>query len=284
MTSYKSCPKCHQFEFKISDKHHGNRYEEHVKKCTGRDNERKISLNSSIPIVPHIQKNKTYQYLMTNRLQHLFEPTEYFMCFDLETTERRVYTAEKLKGTTIIADIIPITIAVGYCSKNFLLTSYSDIRCGNNFLHDIIIEMFENAKIIAENNKYSNPDIPYNHNEVPVLGFNSAKFDLNLMINELSNDDWAIQPDSLMMGGVSSFRKIKVKHSKSDIVLVFLDAKNFVEGGSLADFVRTFGKGESKGMFPYEAFDYDNYNEYLINTHPSSIKDFKSFLRKTDAT
>jgi hypothetical protein len=31
MTGYKSCPKCHQFEFKISDKHHGNRYGEHVK-------------------------------------------------------------------------------------------------------------------------------------------------------------------------------------------------------------------------------------------------------------
>jgi hypothetical protein len=117
------------------------------------------------------------------------------MCFDLETTERKVYTAEKLKGTAIIAGIIAITIAVSYCSKNEIKTSYSDIRSGNNFLHNILSEMFENAKIISENNKYENDEIPYNHNEVPVLGFNSAKFDLNLMIKELDNDDWQIQPD-----------------------------------------------------------------------------------------
>jgi hypothetical protein len=86
------------------------------------------------------------------------------------------------------------------------------------------------------------------------------------------------------MGGVSSFREIKVKHSKSDIILVFLDVKNFVEGGSLADFVKTFGKGESEGMFPYEVFDYDKYNEYSSSTEPSPIRDFDSFLRRTNAT
>jgi di/tripeptidase len=87
-----------------------------------------------------------------------------------------------------------------------------------------------------------------------------------------------------MMGGVSSFKKIKVKHSTSDIILVFMDVNNFIEGGSLADFVKTFENGESKGMFPYEAFNFDNYEEYLNSTEPSPIKDFDSFLRRTEAT
>jgi hypothetical protein len=60
------------------------------------------------------------------------------------------------------------------------------------------------------------------------------------MILELNTKDWEIQPDSLMMGGVLSFRKIKVKHNTSNIILVFMDARNFVEGGSLSDFVKTF--------------------------------------------
>jgi hypothetical protein len=52
----------------------------------------------------------------------------------------------------------------------------------------------------------------------------------------------------------------------------------------LAKFVKTFGKGESKGMFPYEAFDYNHYDEYLNSIDPSPIKDFDSFLRRSQAT
>ncbi|GHU19882.1 hypothetical protein FACS189472_10310 [Alphaproteobacteria bacterium] len=128
-------------------------------------------------------------------------------------------------------------------------------------------------------------DIPYNWREVPILGFNSAKFDLNLILPELNCKEWKIMSDGLMIGGVSSFKKIRVKHEKTGIILAFLNARNFVEGGSLAQFVTNFGNGEmSKGMFPYEAFNSTNYMEYLNQTEPSPIEDFRSELNRTGAT
>jgi hypothetical protein len=147
VTSHKSYPKGHQFEFKITNKHLGSRFNEHVKKC-------KVSLNSSTLFVPHIQKNETYQYLLAHRKQELFKITDYFMCFDLETTEQKTYDLKLFEPTGILSEIIPITIAVSYHSKSELKTDYSDIRSGNDFIHQILSIMFEKAKIISEDNMY----------------------------------------------------------------------------------------------------------------------------------
>jgi hypothetical protein len=88
-----------------------------------------------------------------------------------------------------------------------------------------------------------------------------------------------------MIGGVSTFKKIRVKHVKSGIILVFLDAKNFIAGGSLADCVKNFGDGkESKSMMAYEAFDITNYESILNSTEPFTKEQFRSILRKTHIT
>jgi hypothetical protein len=191
---------------------------------------------------------------------------------------------------------------------------YNDARSGQDFIHNVIAQMFERGKLIAEDNAYPENlaaeylrkqadvekdsdkkkallegaekiDIPYNWKEVPVLGFNSSKFDLNLILKFLDCKNWHVCDEGLMIGGVSAFKKIRVKHVKSGIILVFLDAKNFVAGGSLADFVKNFGDGkESKSMMAYEAFDITNYEKILNSTEPFTKEQFKSVLRKSPIT
>jgi hypothetical protein len=124
-------------------------------------------------------------------------------------------------------------------------------------------------------------DVPYEWWKVPILGYNSSKFDLNLILKELNCKEWTILPNELMVGSISTFQKIEVEHNKSGIVLVFLDAKNFVVGGSLADFVKDFGNGlVSKSQFAYEAVNSENYDEILRSTEPFTREQFYSMLRR----
>jgi hypothetical protein len=114
-----------------------------------------------------------------------------------------------------------------------------------------------------------------------VFGFSSSKFDMNLLNKYLNSDDgensWHIMEEGLTNGGVSKFQKVKVKHDKTGIVLVFLDAKRFVESGSLADNVRSFGTGgEMKGMCPYEKID----KKYVMSTEIFPLEDFYSELKR----
>ena len=73
------------------------------------------------------------------------------------------------------------------------MTPFTDlVRNGQNLLHDMLAEMFERARGIAEDNKYNDEEIDKicNWRKVPVVGFNSAKFDLNLILSELECDEW----------------------------------------------------------------------------------------------
>ncbi|GHU20241.1 hypothetical protein FACS189472_11250 [Alphaproteobacteria bacterium] len=218
--------------------------------------------------------------------------------------------------TTYDANLFTLSIAAAFHGKKkhhpkgFYDPIYYDVFDGKDFVHKALEKIFEVAKGIAEDNMYPQNreaerlrkkakittdkdlkekllkkadeiDIPYNWKEVPMLGYNSSKFDLNFIIKNLHCNDWKINEKELMIGGVSSFKKIIVTNVKSGIALAFIDAKNFVAGGTLAKFVKTFGKKgqEAKGMFPYEAFNSENYEEYLSECEPSPIEDFKSTIR-----
>jgi hypothetical protein len=78
---------------------------------------------------------------------------------------------------------------------------------------------------------------------------------------------------------------IKVRHNTTHIVVVFKDVLNFISGGTLAEFVKCFGNGQSsKGVFPYESFNTSNYQSVLDSTIVFPRSDFHSFLKNTDMT
>ena len=109
--------------------------------------------------------------------------------------------------------------------------------------------------------------------EVPVLGFNSAKYDINLMKTEMvqllhldEKDDYFVvkKNNSYMCLSDKSFR--------------FLDISNFLAPGcSYSKFLKAFEIEESKFYFPYEWFDDKSKLEW---TCVPEVGDFYSSLKR----
>ena len=91
-------------------------------------------------------------------------------------------------------------------------------------------------------------------NVLPVFGFNSAKYDLNLiksyLLPNLFNER-DIEPTAIKKA--NHFFSFKV----SDVQL--MDTMNFLCGAtSLDSFFKAYKTSETKGFFPHERFDHPN--------------------------
>ena len=123
---------------------------------------------------------------------------------------------------------------------------------------------------------------------LPVFGFNSGKYDLNLikryLIPHLLNDK-AVTPTVIKKA--NQFVSFKF----GDVQ--FLDIVNFLVGASTLDsFLKAYQSEETKGCFPYEWFDspskldcshlppYDSFFGRLKNLNPLE-KDFAQFEKLT---
>ncbi|KAA6312975.1 MAG: hypothetical protein EZS28_055833, partial [Streblomastix strix] len=148
-----------------------------MKKCQKNDGKivKKVFLEKfAKPFVPHILSNKTYKYLLANNLTHLFKPTRYYITYDIETLEKKVN--EKFGDSSqVTATLIPYAIASTVKLASGIHSFYYDIRT-EDFLDKWLQQLFEEAKQVKKDNKYIDETIPQ-YFEVPVIGFNSAKFD-----------------------------------------------------------------------------------------------------------
>ncbi|KAA6361899.1 MAG: hypothetical protein EZS28_042574, partial [Streblomastix strix] len=118
-----------------------------------------------------------------------------------------------------------------------------DIRQAD-FLDQWLDQVFEEAKQIKKDNKYEDESI-LQHFEVPVIGFNSVKFDVSLVFKNLKSKNWKI-----------------VKHM------------------TLKKFVRDIGGGTmTKGKFPYEYININNYATELDKSEPFPREAFDNKLK-----
>ena len=86
---------------------------------------------------------------------------------------------------------------------------------------------------------------------VPVLGFNSSKYDLNLIKKTFAKN---LQMDENRK--TFTMKRINVYNVFSNESLQFLDITNFLAPGtSYAAFLKAYGIREKKGFLPYEWFD-----------------------------
>jgi hypothetical protein len=82
---------------------------------------------------------------------------------------------------------------------------------------------------------YTTENIP---NFVPVLGFNSQRFDMNFIIDILHNPPhWYIE---FIIGNLNYFKIVTVR-TFDELCLKFLDAMNYAPPQTLDSFVKTFG-------------------------------------------
>jgi hypothetical protein len=209
LTNCKCCPKCHRvFKNVLESKKNHYDYKHHVMHCEGKKS-KPLTTTESILFASHIQKNCTYSWLLARDRIKEFKVTKYYMVWDFEAMhnyiilssikqkmDKRQIQADGIAKTKLIAVVEALSIAIAYhgnTSKHphgFYKTDFFSIKKdGPEFMHKIIARAFEMAEYIADDNKYEDPDIPYNYMQVPLLGYNSAKFDMNLLLNELECKD-----------------------------------------------------------------------------------------------
>ncbi len=86
--------------------------------------------------------------------------------------------------------------------------------------------------------------------ELPVLGFNSGKYDVNLMKKYLYAELQRVDPLKFIVKRTSTYMLIKTD------MLKFLDITNYLAPGySYSKFLRAYDVHQQKGFFPYEWVD-----------------------------
>ncbi|KAA6356981.1 MAG: hypothetical protein EZS28_047492, partial [Streblomastix strix] len=277
LTGFRYCNICHKQAFRIGDPNIQTSMRNHMKKCQKNGGKiiKKVLLERfAKPFVPHILSNRTYKYLLANNLTHLFKPTQYYITYDIETLEKKVN--EKFGDSSqVTATLIPYAIASTVKLASGIHSFYYDIRT-DNFLDKWLEQLFEEAKQVKKDNKYNDETIPQYY-EVPVIGFNSAKFDTSVLFKNLKSKDWSI---SKYLGSSTIAKQIVIKHKCSSIQLRFIDFKIYSMQNRLKDAVRDFGNGQyKKGRFPHEFININNYMEEMNKSEPFPIEAFDNQLR-----
>ncbi|KAA6370667.1 MAG: hypothetical protein EZS28_033806, partial [Streblomastix strix] len=239
LTGFRYCNICHRQAFRIKDTNLQLSMRNHMKKCqkNGGKIVKKVILEKfAKPFVSHILSNKTYKYLLANNLTHLFKPTQYYITYDIETLEKKVN--EKFGDCTqVIATLVPYAIASTVKSVSGIHSFYYDIRT-DDFLDKWQEQLFEEAKQVKKDNKYKDETIPQ-YFEIPVIEFNSAKFDTSLVFKNLKSKDWTI---SKYFGSTSIAKQIIVKHKQFGVQFRFIDFKIYTTHTRLKYCVRDFGE------------------------------------------
>ena len=267
LTGLLFCPKCKDLICRKDSKNCDKTFKNHVNKCDGKPGvhkELKLDLQPQ-PYVPHILKNKEYMEALAYGKENEYTPINYYITYDFETVECPL-TYDSTATTQIKASLHPISIAsVIHIPPMQDKILYFDIRDGEDFIMKWIDQLISELK---------NTDITF----INVIGYNSAKFDINLLIPELSK---RYEINSLL-GSATTFKQVSL--TSEGITLRFIDAMLFVSPGPLKQFVKDFGSEgcSEKGVFPYEAITIDNYNEVLSKSEPFEQSDFHSELNQTD--
>ncbi|KAA6376449.1 MAG: hypothetical protein EZS28_028024 [Streblomastix strix] len=307
LTGLKFCPFCQVKGFDTRSSKYQRDYERHVVKCEQRGGKlvKTIKLDQvQKPYVPHIVQNKTFAYLLAHGREKEFKPTQYYIIYDLETVEKIVNKSFG-KSSKQISELVPLSVASTIKNKAGVRTIYYDLRNGDDFINQWLNQIFNEAVIVQQDNQYRtmtgviDKAMQYNV-DVPVIGFNSSKFDFSLIFKNLQCADWQIKS---YIGSSGVAKQIVVQHKKLDVKLKFIDIFTYYVPITLKEFAKTFSyevpSGDQsqivmvspfesicnqKGVFPYEYINTDNYKEILKQQVPFPIEAFNSTLKNTQIT
>ena len=113
-------------------------------------------------------------------------------------------------------------------------------------------------------------------NQLPVIGFNSGKYDINLIKKEIMTYISTHNSDS----DIFTIKRDNTYLSIATSSLKFLDMSNFLAAGcSYSKFLKAYGCEISKGIFPYEWLDSPEKLNYKCLPPP---KDFYSHLNNSN--
>jgi hypothetical protein len=263
-------------------------------------------------IDPYFTGDPNFKYLTCTDQMDKFKYTEYYIVYDFETMEEPLnnddenITIERedddssssslsqpssssssssspAKGTTKISYIVLLSAAWAPKTKSGIKTRYFDRRDGKDFIIKCLESLIEVAGEVTKDNMYDCIDYTTENipNFVPVLGFNSARFDMNFIIDILHNPPhWYID---FIIGNLNYFKMVTVR-TFDRLCLKFLDAMNYAPPQTLDSFVKTFGnvKNLQKRVFAYDGFNSTNYMKVLNMSEPFAQVDFHSTLHDSN--
>ncbi|KAA6357378.1 MAG: hypothetical protein EZS28_047095, partial [Streblomastix strix] len=237
----KLCPNNCQMIFNTKNQNYKRDLARHLKYCQGPETAKQVKLDHlPKPYYPHISNNKLLQKLVATGQSDLLSPTLNYITFDFETVESIINGVDNL-----IAQLEPLPIASAATINGLITTLYFDLRDGTDFIEQWISQLFEVAIKVNEANQSNIPEVQINDKnyipykpQVSVIGFNSKKFDMNLLLKHLIKNRTKIQ----YMGSTTQAKQTVVSHQDYDFDLRFIDILSFIPpNNTLKQFVEKFG-------------------------------------------
>ena len=215
-------------------------------------------------------------------LEKEFRPYPYFIVYDFEALHKKMDESQT-EELTITSRHVPVSVAINdnLTNKPVFIVDQDPGNLINSFIEDLkerqrkIAETVECLYPQPESDddggeKKENPIWRGWVNQVPVFGFNSGRYDLN-MIKEYFVKNLSIISDVDVAKKENSYMFLSTPNFK------FLDIKNYLAPGLSYDaWCRAYGCELQKLAFPYEWFDSF---EKLNHKGPLKYEEFYSSLK-----
>ena len=214
-----------------------------------------------------------------------FRPYPYFIVYDFEALHKKINDPQT-EELTITSKHVPVSVAINdnLTNEPVFIVDQDPENLISSFVEDLQERQRKIAEVVEslypqpesdedggeDGKKKENPIWRNWVNQVPVFGFNSGRYDINMIkeyfvkdLAEISNVNVAKKGNSYMFLSLPNFK--------------FLDIKNYLAPGLSYDaWCRAYGCELQKLAFPYEWFDsFDKLN----HKGPVKYEEFFSSLK-----
>ena len=214
-------------------------------------------------------------------LEKEFRPYPYFIVYDFEALHKKMDETQT-EELVITSRHVPVSVAINdnLTNEPVFIVEQDPGNLINSFMEELKKRQIKIAQMVeclypqpeSDDGKEKKEDLIWRNwvNQVPVFGFNSGKYDIN-MIKEYFVKNLAIISDVNVAKKENSYMFLSTSNFK------FLDIKNYLAPGLSYDaWCRAYGCELQKLAFPYEWFDSF---EKLNHKGPAKNEEFYSSLK-----
>lgn len=218
----------------------------------------------------------SYKLILINIIKHLGEDNtdsvDELPSLGIASSDVDTYSNDNIRGDVLIDNVESVqppclnaeSTPPAVCSLGPIFSNIrSTIRTQSMQTRQRLKKLFDN--LMNELTVYCN--------ELPVFGFNSSRYDINIikeyLIPYVTNTK---EEEIKVIKKANQFVTLKIGN------VVFMDILNFLGGcTSLDGFLKAYRTSETKGYFPYEWLE--SYDQLLNTKHLPPIESFYSRLR-----
>ena len=214
-------------------------------------------------------------------LEKEFRPYPYFIVYDFEALHKKMDESQT-EELVITSRHVPVSVAINdnLTNEPVFIVDQDPGNLINSFMEELKKRQIKIAQMVeclypqpeSDDGKKKKEDPIWRNwvNQVPVFGFNSGRYDIN-MIKEYFVKNLAIISDVNVAKKENSYMFLSTSNFK------FLDIKNYLAPGLSYDaWCRAYGCELQKLAFPYEWFDSF---EKLNHKGPVKYEEFYSSLK-----